>query len=292
VTEPDPYSVLGVSRSASREEIARAYRKLAKEHHPDAGAPASPQMSRINEAWHVLSDVARRARWDRLHTVVQPAPWSPTAEAPIRRPITQPTAPASRMDSGWVAIGVVAGVIAIVAAVMIVISALPTSEAAEPAGTAFDAADITFRYPDGWEVARGDDGGDPRVLAHVTTFDVDAEEMCTRLDRECAVTGDAIPAGNASVLITAWETGTPPVFDPITRRPYGLDVARVIGGEPAAFRFTGGTDAAVGWWQLSPPGFPERWIEVHAELSGGRLEQQTLLTEVDAFLQTVEFNDR
>ena len=289
MTETDPYSVLGVPRSASRDAIARAYRNLAKEHHPDAGAPASPQMSRINEAWHVLSDATRRARWDRLHTVVEPPQWSPMPEAVTRRPIAQPTAPPSRMDSGWVAIGVVAAVAAVVAAVMIVISALPASEAAEPTGIAFDAGEITFRYPDGWEVAAGDETGDARVLAHLTTFDVDADSVCTRLDVECELTGDAIPAGNASVLISAWETGTPPVLDPITRRPYGLDVARMIGGQPAAFRFTGGTDAAVAWWQLSPPGFPERWIEVHAELSGGRLEQETLLAEVDAFLQSVEF---
>lgn len=292
VTEPDPYSVLGVPRSASREEIARAYRTLAKQHHPDAGAPASPQMSRINEAWRVLSDGARRSRWDRLHTVVQPAHWSPMPDAPVRRPVAQPAAPPSRLDSGWLAIGVVAAVLVIVAAAMIVVSALPVSEATEPAGSAFDAGDITFRYPGGWHVAGGDDTGDTRVLAHVVTFDVDTPRMCVRIDRRCEVTGDAIPAGHASIIITAWASGTPPVFDPITRRPYGLDAARMIGGAPAAFRFTRGTDAAVAWWQLSPPGFPDRWIEVHAELSGGRLEQETLLNEIDAFLQTVHFTDR
>jgi hypothetical protein len=292
VTEPDPYFVLGVPRSASRDEIARAYRTLAKQHHPDAGAPASPQMSRINEAWHVLSDGVRRARWDRHHTPVEPMHWAPVPTEAVRRPIAEPAAPPSRMDSGWLAAGVVAIVVALVAVVMLVVSALPASDAAEPAGIGFDAGELTFRHPDGWQVAPGDDAGDPRILAHLATFAVDPESMCTRLDRECAVTGDSIPAGNASILISAWAAGTPPVVDPVIRRPYGLDVARIIGDAPAAFRFTGGTDAAVAWWQLSPPGFPDRWIEVHAELSGGRLEQETLLNEIDAFLQTVEFTDR
>jgi curved DNA-binding protein len=61
VPELDPYSILGVPRTASREEIARAYRRLAKDHHPDAGAAPNPTMSRINDAWHTLSDPARRA---------------------------------------------------------------------------------------------------------------------------------------------------------------------------------------------------------------------------------------
>ena len=50
MAEIDPYAVLGVPRTATREEIARAYRALARRHHPDAGAPPSTTMARINEA--------------------------------------------------------------------------------------------------------------------------------------------------------------------------------------------------------------------------------------------------
>src|SRR5919202_1615877 len=63
----DYYEVLGVSRSASAEEIKRAYRKLALQYHPDRN-PNDPQaetrFKEINEAYEVLSDSERRQRYD------------------------------------------------------------------------------------------------------------------------------------------------------------------------------------------------------------------------------------
>jgi molecular chaperone DnaJ len=63
----DPYTVLGVSRQASADEIKTAFRRLAREHHPDRNPnddQAEQRFREINEAYQVLSDPARRARFD------------------------------------------------------------------------------------------------------------------------------------------------------------------------------------------------------------------------------------
>ena len=67
----DYYEVLGVPRSATAEEIKRAYRKLARKHHPDLQPPAqrakaSERFQEINEAHEVLSDPEKRAKYDAL----------------------------------------------------------------------------------------------------------------------------------------------------------------------------------------------------------------------------------
>jgi molecular chaperone DnaJ len=64
----DPYSVLGVDRKASPEEIKKAYRKLARQYHPDRNqgdAKAEARFKEINEANDVLSDPEKRAAFDR-----------------------------------------------------------------------------------------------------------------------------------------------------------------------------------------------------------------------------------
>lgn len=58
------YDVLGVSKSASEDEIKRAYRKLASEHHPDRGGNAE-QFKEINEAYQVLSNKEKRGQYDQ-----------------------------------------------------------------------------------------------------------------------------------------------------------------------------------------------------------------------------------
>ena len=64
----DYYEVLGVSRNASAEEIRRAYRRLARQYHPDVNKDpeAEERFKEINEAYEVLSDEQRRAAYDRF----------------------------------------------------------------------------------------------------------------------------------------------------------------------------------------------------------------------------------
>src|SRR5262245_39944763 len=62
----DYYTVLGVSRDASDTEIKRAFRELARKHHPDVSSADNGEAFReINEAYAVLSDRDARARYDR-----------------------------------------------------------------------------------------------------------------------------------------------------------------------------------------------------------------------------------
>jgi len=60
----DPYAVLEVLPSATAAEIKAAYRRLVKQHHPDAGGD-DQRMLALNAAWEVLSDVERRRAHDR-----------------------------------------------------------------------------------------------------------------------------------------------------------------------------------------------------------------------------------
>jgi len=72
----DLYEVLGVARDASREEIALAWRRRAREAHPDArhGDAAAPERFRAAaEAWQVLGDPGRRAAYDRSLDPGRPA---------------------------------------------------------------------------------------------------------------------------------------------------------------------------------------------------------------------------
>ena len=279
----DPYAIIGVPRTASREEIARAYRVLAKRFHPDAGSAASAAMTRVNEAWRILSDPVRRAQWDRTHAGVVPAHWATAPAEPTFRPAAQPAAPPSRMDSGWVAAGVVAGVALVVGLIMLAISLVtpPFDDRVR-----FQDSAVSFAVPPDWTVAAGDGetAADGRVVAHLTTFGVEPDELCTAFDQTCALTGEEIPAGQASIIVTERTDGTPPVIDP--------DGDLVISGQPAAANQRRvDDDTTVAWWQLSPPGFPDRWIEVNAEISGQDPEADEMLALINQLLATVAFEN-
>lgn len=58
------YERLGVATDATPDEIHRAYRRLARRTHPDAPGGDAARMAELNEAWRVLSDPSRRARYD------------------------------------------------------------------------------------------------------------------------------------------------------------------------------------------------------------------------------------
>lgn len=63
----DLYRVLGVKRTASANEIKSAYRRLARQYHPDVNASpaAASEFARVTEAYHTLSDEQKRAHYDR-----------------------------------------------------------------------------------------------------------------------------------------------------------------------------------------------------------------------------------
>jgi len=67
-TKRDYYDILGVSKNASKEEIKKAYRKLALEWHPDRNksSNANDKFKEINEAYEVLADPKKKATYDQF----------------------------------------------------------------------------------------------------------------------------------------------------------------------------------------------------------------------------------
>ena len=74
----DYYEILNVSRNASKEEIKKAYRKLAKKYHPDINKSegAQQRLKEINEAYSVLSDDKKRSQYDTMGTTFEDSGYS------------------------------------------------------------------------------------------------------------------------------------------------------------------------------------------------------------------------
>src|SRR5919205_4160906 len=71
--EKDYYAELGVAKDASEKEITRAYRKLAKQYHPDANAgkpDAEERFKEISAAHDVLGDAEKRKEYDQVREMV------------------------------------------------------------------------------------------------------------------------------------------------------------------------------------------------------------------------------
>ena len=62
----DYYDVLGVARNASAEDIKKAYRKLAHQHHPDKSGGDDVRFKELNEAYQILGDEQKRAQYDQF----------------------------------------------------------------------------------------------------------------------------------------------------------------------------------------------------------------------------------
>jgi molecular chaperone DnaJ len=62
----DYYEILGVSKSASKDEIKKAFHKLAHKHHPDKNKGDDKKFKEVNEAYQVLSDDKKRATYDQF----------------------------------------------------------------------------------------------------------------------------------------------------------------------------------------------------------------------------------
>jgi molecular chaperone DnaJ len=67
------YDILGVSKSASADEIKRAYRKLAHQYHPDKGSGNEQKFKDVNEAYQVLSDQGKRQQYDTYGSTFEQA---------------------------------------------------------------------------------------------------------------------------------------------------------------------------------------------------------------------------
>jgi curved DNA-binding protein CbpA len=101
----NPYATLGVRRDATAQQVRRAYRRLAKRYHPDLhpDAETTTRMGRINQAWEILSNPTRRARYDVDNPPHGPAGSGHWSSSP-RRPSPAATAQGTR-SPGWASAG-------------------------------------------------------------------------------------------------------------------------------------------------------------------------------------------
>src|SRR5437868_10553048 len=82
--EKDYYAVLGLQKGATEKEITRAYRKLAKQHHPDANpgnTEAEEKFKDISAAYDVLGDAPKRKEYDEVRNMVASGAGNPFAGA-------------------------------------------------------------------------------------------------------------------------------------------------------------------------------------------------------------------
>jgi hypothetical protein len=150
---------------------------------------------------------------------------------------------------------------------------------------------ISLEYPSDWVVRIGDgeDAPEDRLEAHLATWNVDPARMCSTYGEACGVQASEIPPGNAMILITSHTGRVPPIPEPEATLPAGAEGVVTVGGAPAALEMSRTEEGlVVAVWQLSPPGFPDRWIEIRA-LVLGTPRPDSVLAEIEDVLATVEF---
>ena len=87
----DYYKILGVGREASKDEIAKAFKKLARKYHPDlnpGNKESEEKFKEINEAYEVLKDEQKRKMYDQLapaarSAAIRPVPSGAATSRPI-----------------------------------------------------------------------------------------------------------------------------------------------------------------------------------------------------------------
>jgi hypothetical protein len=174
----DAYAVLGIDPTATADDVRRAYRRLARELHPDANpadAAAAERFRRVADAHALLGDPIRRARYDAVHGHVRapsggpravrygPAPSGNTVvRGPSARPSHRPReapVPTDRPEvDEWSFLGRLArwGAVVVVAtllAVMVLLLAAPRAEpVAPPPGVpeGVPGGQGFCETPDGW----------------------------------------------------------------------------------------------------------------------------------------------
>ncbi len=79
----DYYKILGINKSASEDEIKKAFRKLAHKYHPDKKGGDEKKFKEINEAYQILSDKNKRAQYDRFGRVFDGQPFGAAQGGPF-----------------------------------------------------------------------------------------------------------------------------------------------------------------------------------------------------------------
>jgi molecular chaperone DnaJ len=96
--EKDFYKVLGVPEKATEKEVTRAYRKLAKQYHPDANPGAEDRFKEISAAYDVLGDAAKRKEYDEVRRLGPMASAFGPGNGGAGRPGSSPFGSSFRVD--------------------------------------------------------------------------------------------------------------------------------------------------------------------------------------------------
>ena len=139
--EPDPYGLLGVARDAAMHEIRRAYRRLARQQHPDLNPrPDGPErFAALTHAYELLTDPIARARYDARTSRAASARPTVTREAP------RATAPADQAIAHRAALELSFAEAGLLARAPLRLSDRSGHTITLPAGTT-DGDQITVRY--------------------------------------------------------------------------------------------------------------------------------------------------